>query len=112
MDINLVKWHPYTEENWEDEVFYVEWHSALDGKFSKADIWMIFKAVILVYSKILSITCNVTVSDALDKLHYMNIEKFDQKLCEVFDKLPWGTGIGYSELKDVLSSIMVPNIKN
>ena len=45
MDINLIKWHPYTEENWEDEVFYVEWHSAQDGKFTHTPSSMVTPTV-------------------------------------------------------------------
>ncbi len=110
MDINSVKWHPYTEENWQEEVCYVEWHSATDGKFSRADIFMIFRAVILVYSRLLAYACNITVSDALDILHYKNIQNFENALNEVFEPLPWGTGVDYSELKRILSSVMVPKL--
>ena len=110
MDINLVEWHPYTEENWGDEIEYIEWHSAQDGNFAKVDIYMIARTIILVYARLLAYACNMSVDEAINVVHNRNFKNFEDKLYEIFEPIPWGEGISYSGLKKILSSIYVPKL--
>lgn len=109
MNIKQIEWCSYTTiPSYMGEIEFLQWQSDPEGKFLKNNVNALFRSIIYGYSKVLMNKHCIDFDTAVKCMCDENQVRFENKLKQVFENMPFMCGISYSKLEEILSVINVP----